>query len=328
MGRIGCTGILVKDTFCGPFRVLPRPGELVSVDAIRTKAGGCAANVAIDLRKQNLAVDLAGCLGRDAAGEFLVKELEAAEVNCDRLVYTTEYPTSETVILLVEGQDRRYLHALGANQAFAIKHINRDWLAELDVFYLGGLFAMPGISTDELRMLLAFCREQKVVTIVDVVLPTGFKRASEMQKLLPNVDWLLPNDAEAALLTGRADPLEAISVFRSWGAHGVIITLGERGAVGIYEDELWRCSAYSWQSVDPSGAGDAFAGGLITGLVNDWDFSRCLLYAGALGASATQAVGTTDSVLTNLQAEQLIAEQPLTLSHEILPNTSAHQAAK
>ena len=70
---------------------------------MRTKAGGCAANVAIDLRKQNLTVDLVGCLGRDAAGEILVKELQAAHVNCDQLAYTSEYPTSETIILLVEG---------------------------------------------------------------------------------------------------------------------------------------------------------------------------------------------------------------------------------
>ena len=70
MAKIGCAGILVKDTFCGPLPALPRPGELVSVDAMRTKVGGCAANVAIDLRKQDLTVDLVGCLGRDAAVRF------------------------------------------------------------------------------------------------------------------------------------------------------------------------------------------------------------------------------------------------------------------
>lgn len=320
MAQIGCAGILVKDTFCGPLHALPRPGELVTVDAIRTKAGGCAANVAIDLLKQNLTVSLVGCVGRDAAGETLVKELRAARVNCDHLVYTAEYPTSETVILLVEGEDRRYLHTFGANQVFSISQIDCQWLAELDVFYLGGLFAMPGIVTDELLGLLAFCREQKVVTVVDVVLPTNFKRGAEMEKLLPYVDWFLPNDAEAAVLTGQTDPLKAVSVFRDWGAHGLVVTLGERGAVGVLGNEYWRCNAYRWQTVDPSGAGDAFASGLITGIVNDWDFSRSLVYASALGASATRAVGTTDGVLTGIQAEQLVAEQPLTVSREHLPH--------
>jgi sugar/nucleoside kinase (ribokinase family) len=324
MAQIGCAGILVKDTFCGPLHALPLPGELVTVDAIRTKAGGCAANVAIDLLKQNLTVSLVGCIGRDAAGETLVKELRAARVNCDHLVYTTKYPTSETVILLVEGEDRRYLHTFGANQAFTVNQIDRQWLAELDVFYFGGLFAMPGIATNELLALLAFCREQKVVTVVDVVLPTNFKRESEMEKLLPYVDWFLPNDAEAGVLTGETDPSKAISVFRDWGARGLVMTLGERGAVGVLGNECWRCNAYRWPTIDPSGAGDAFASGLITGIINDWDFPRSLVYASALGASATRAVGTTDGVLTDVEAEQLVAEQPVTVSREHLPTQTSH----
>jgi sugar/nucleoside kinase (ribokinase family) len=320
MAQIGCAGILVKDTFCGPVPALPRPGELVAIDAIRTRAGGCAANVAIDLRKQNLTVDLVGCVGRDVAGETLVKELQAAQINCDQVAYTTEHPTSETVILLVEREDRRYLHAFGANQAFTIGQIDRDWLAKLDLLYLGGLFAMPGIETDELLTLLAFCREKKVITVIDVVLPTNFKRAAEMEELLPFVDWFLPNDAEAAVLTGETDPLKAICVFRSWGAESLVVTLGRRGAIGFRQDECWRCSAYPWQTVDPSGAGDAFASGLITGIVKAWDFPRTLVYASALGASATLAVGTTESVLTNIQTEQLVTEQPLTVSREYLPS--------
>jgi sugar/nucleoside kinase (ribokinase family) len=327
MARIGCAGILVKDTFCGPIKALPCPGELVAIEAIKTSAGGCAANVAIDLRKQNLAVDLVGCIGRDVAGEILVKELQAAQINCDQLVYATEHPTSETVILLVEREDRRYLHAFGANQAFTVSQIDRDWLAELDLFYLGGLFAMPGIVTGELLRLLAFCREKKVITVVDVALPTNFQGAGEMEKLLPHIDWFLPNDAEAAVLTGQTDPFKAIAVLQSWGAESLVVTLGERGAIGFQRDECWLCNAYPWETVDPSGAGDAFASGLITGITNGWDFSRTLVYASALGGSATRAVGTTEGVLTNVQAEQLVSKQPVTVSREYLPNTATYEKA-
>jgi sugar/nucleoside kinase (ribokinase family) len=322
MKRIGCGGILVKDTFCGPFPALPRPGELLAIDCIKTRAGGCAANVAIDLGKQGLSVDLVGCLGRDAAGETLVKALQAAGVNCERLIYTADHPTSETIILLVEGEDRRYIHTFGANQAFSVYHIDGDWLAGLDLFYLGGLFAMPGIQLDELLTLLHFCRERNVVTVVDVVLPAGFVYAPEVQKLLPYIDWFLPNDAEAAVLTGRHDPWEAMQVLRSWGANGLVITRGERGALGVYGDECWHCGAYPWQTVDPSGAGDAFASGLIAGIAHGWDFPRSLKYATALGASATRAIGTTDGVLSAAEAERLIDEQPVAITAEHLARTT------
>jgi sugar/nucleoside kinase (ribokinase family) len=312
MARIGCAGILVKDTFCGPLKTLPAPGELVAIEAFKTSVGGCAANVAIDLRKQSQTVELVGCIGQDAAGAYLVKELQAAQVNCDQLAYTAEYPTSETVILLVEGQDRRYLHSFGANRAFKVSDIHREWVAALDLFYLGGLFAMPGIVVDELIALLAFAREQKVITVVDVVLPTDFQRAAEMERLLPHVDWFLPNDTEAAALTGRADPLEAIQTFRRWGGHDIIVTLGDQGAVAVFGNEYWRSFAHPGQIVDPSGAGDAFASGLITGIAKGWAFSRSLQYASLLGASATWMVGTTDGVLTEAHAERTMAEEPVT----------------
>lgn len=316
MARIGCAGILVKDTFCGPLKALPAPGELIAVETFKTRVGGCAANVAIDLRKQSQIVELVGCIGQDAAGAYLIKELQAAQVNCDQLVDTAAYPTSETVILLVTGEDRRYLHSFGANQAFKVSDIYRDWVAALDLFYLGGLFAMPGIVADELIELLAFARDQKVITVVDVVLPTDFKRAAEMQRLLPHVDWFLPNDAEAAVLTGKDDPLEAIRTFRSWGAHDIIVTLGDQGAVAVFGNECWRAHAYPGQMVDPSGAGDAFACGLMTGIAKGWAFPRSLQYASLLGASATWMVGTTDGVLTEAQAERTMAEDPVKITQK------------
>jgi sugar/nucleoside kinase (ribokinase family) len=320
MARIGCAGILVKDTFCGPLKTLPVPGELVAIEAFKTRVGGCAANVAIDLRKQSQTVELVGCIGQDAAGAYLVKELQAAQVNCDQLAYIEEHPTSETVILLVAGEDRRYLHSFGANRAFKVSDIHRDWVAALDLFYLGGLFAMPAIAADELIALLAFAREQKVITVVDVVLPTNFKRAAEMERLLPHVDWFLPNDAEAAALTGKVDPLEAIRTFRSWGGHDIIVTLGDQGAVAVFEDECWRANAHPGQMVDPSGAGDAFASGLMTGIAKGWAFPKSLQYASLLGASATWMVGTTDGVLTGAQAERIIAENPVKVHKITRPN--------
>jgi sugar/nucleoside kinase (ribokinase family) len=318
MAQVGCAGILVKDTFCGPVPALPRPGELIAVDAIITRAGGCAANVAIDLRKQGVAVDLVGCIGQDPAGDAIIQQLQAAQVDCNQIIYTTEYPTSETVILLVQGEDRRYLHTFGANRAFTVDQIDRKWLARLQIFYLGGFFALPGIITADLIDLLAFCRDRKIVTVLDVVLSTGFNCQAEMIKLLPHIDWFLPNDTEAALLTGETDPRKAIRIFRDWGAHNLVVTAGEKGAIAFYKDKYWRCEAYPGETIDPSGAGDAFASGLITGLANDWDFSRTFMFASVLGASATWAVGTTAGVLTQTEVDRLLAEHPLTMASEDL----------
>ena len=100
--------------------------------------------------------------------------MEAAGVGCRQVHRLDSHPTSKTVILLVEGQDRRYIHVFGANAAFDVRQMPADWIDGLKVFYLGGLFAMPAIATKELAGLLAYCRERGVVTVVNVVVAQDY----------------------------------------------------------------------------------------------------------------------------------------------------------
>ena len=316
MAEAGCAGILVADTFCGPMRDLPREGQLLAIDAMPSKPGGCAANVAIGLARQGFSVDVAGCLGRDASASILLNGLKAHRVDCEHLVYTDAYPTSTTVILLVEGQDRRYIHVFGANKGFTVGQIDRDWLMGLKVFYFGGLFAMPGIKKDEFADVLKFCRENKVVTVVDVVLPHDFTGMDELGPLLPYIDYFLPNDDEARQITGLADSLDQIRAFQSSGANTVIITLGSAGAVAARAGKLWRSGIYQMEIKDPSGSGDAFDSGIITGILRGWDMPQTLRYASVLGASVTQAVGTTDGLFTAKEATAFLATHPMEVKKE------------
>lgn len=310
MTDIGCVGILVEDTFCGPMRELPREGMLLALDGMPVKAGGCAANVAIDLAKQGLSVEIAGCVGRDPAAATLRSALEQQHVGCSQLVTTDAFPTSRTVILLIEGQDRRYLHVFGANRAFTIAHLSREWIASLKVFYLGGLFAMPGIDLGELKDLLLFCRARGVATVVDVVMPQSWQNRGELNALLPHMDYFLPNNDEGRLITGHEQPLDQLRWFHAAGARTVVITQGKAGSLAGRDGRYWRCGTYPAKVVDPSGSGDAFGAGIIAAIRQGRDLPDLLRYGSALGASATRAVGTTDGVFTAAEANAFIAAHP------------------
>lgn len=316
--QVGCAGILVADTICGPMPALPREGQLLAVDHMPTRPGGCAANVAIDLAKQGVTVDVAGCLGKDAAAHVLLDSFNEYQIGTQRIVYSPELMTSKTAILLVAGQDRRYIHSFGANAAFKVSDIDHEWVRQLQVFYLGGLFLMPAFDPQELTELLKFCRSQGVVTVVDVVIPENATLPVDLRPLLKEVDYFLPNDDEAQRLTGLSDPLAQLRRLVEWGARHVIITLGRRGAIaarkrtGASPAEYWKAGIYSIpNAVDPSGCGDAFDAGLITGILHGWDMPTTLRYASALGGSATRALGTTDGVFNAAEAEQFIHDNPL-----------------
>jgi sugar/nucleoside kinase (ribokinase family) len=313
MGTVGCAGILVSDTFCGPMKELPREGQLLPVEDMPTKAGGCAANVAIDLAKQGIAVDVVGCLGNDPSARVLLSGLEEQSVGVSRIVTSEHLPTSKTVILLVKDQDRRYIHSFGANAAFTVGHIDRDWVRSLQVFYLGGLFLMPAFRLDEFTDLLEFCRSQGVVTVVDVVIAQNTNIVENLSHLLNAIDYFLPNEDEAQRLTGVTDPFEQMRLFNRWGANTVVITRGRKGLIaGSRDQKYWRAGVYEMpHGVDPSGCGDAFSAGLVTGIVNRWDMPAMIRYASALGASAIRALGTTDGVFTAKQAQEFITENHL-----------------
>lgn len=312
--KIGCCGILVEDIFCGPMRELPKEGHLLVLDDMPVKAGGCAANIAIDLAKQGWAVEVSGCVGQDVSADMIVACLQKFKIGCTGIVRLEGFQTSKTVILLIEGHDRRYLHIFGANQAFAVKHIDRDWLKSLDVFYLGGLGILPALEMGELEELLKFCRREKITTVVDVVVPQVWAEAEKLPRLLPYIDFFLPNCDEAEQITGHTVPLEQVRAFLAAGAQTVVVTQGKNGAIAARGDSYWQCGAYPAADIDSSGAGDAFSAGIITGIARGWEMPETLRYASALGASATRAIGTTDGVFTSSETGDFIAAHALPMS--------------
>ena len=312
--RVGCAGIVVADLFCGPMDALPQEGMLSVLEEMPSRAGGCAANVAIDLVRQGIEVDLYGCIGAGGYGGMLVRELEKAGVNPSGLARVATHPTSRTVILLIKGEDRRYLHSFGANAAFRLDQIDRTQARQSGVFYLGGLFALPGIKLDELADFFADLRAAGVITVLDVVLPENFDPAgAPLADVLAQTDYFLPNQDEARLITGRSAPLDQVRALLDLGARRLVITRGRHGAVAATAGRYWECGVYQGEVMDPSGSGDAFCSGVIASILNGADMGDMLRHASAIGFSATRAIGTTDGVFGAAEAADFLQTHHLDL---------------
>lgn len=311
--QIGCAGILVEDIFCGPLAGLPAEGSLTAVSSLPTFPGGCAANVAIDLIKQGAQVDILGCVGDDGGAAILSSCFQKYGIRVDQLHVSRTLPTSRTVILLIEGQDRRYIHVFGANAELAAAHFRTEWLRTLGLLYVGGVFVLPGLGCTALAEVLGRCRELGVKTVVDVIVPENCAPANEpgLAAMLAQVDYFLPNDGEAQRMTGESEPERQVAALLQLGARNVVVTQGEAGVTAAIGGRLWQAGAYRLAGVDPSGAGDAFASGLIIGIQQGWPVARMLAYASAVGASATRQVGTTESVFNHQEAMAYIEQHPL-----------------
>jgi sugar/nucleoside kinase (ribokinase family) len=292
-----CAGILVADTFCGPMQRLPDPGELMSVRPFTSRSGGCAANAAICLAKQGVACRVAGTVGSDAAGQLIIQDLESRGCDVSCVVQSATTPTSQTVILLCTGQDRRFVHSFGANTEFAAEDIAKAITPRTKILYVGGFLAMPNLQGDALAEVLFQAKRQGTTTLLDVVVAADQRGFEPLWRVLPAVDVFLPNEDEARQCTGRDDPLEQARVMRDHGAGIVVLTMGPSGALVVGPEGPWRVSSLPVKAVDPSGGGDAFAAGVIKGLREGWDIKRAVQLGAILGASCVEVVGCHDGVV-------------------------------
>jgi sugar/nucleoside kinase (ribokinase family) len=306
-----CAGIVVADHVCTPIHHLPTAGELVLADRLLLTLGGCAANVAVDLAKMGVTACVVGRVGDDVFGCVVADMLREAHVDVSLLQLTPGVDTSQTLIVNVAGQDRRFIHTFGANALFRAADIPADRLARCRLLYLGGYLIMPAIMQDELVPVFAAARGAGARTILDVVTPGPGDYLPLLDKLLPHVDVFLPNNHEAELMSGEADPVRQAELFRRLGAGTVIVTLGGDGAVLVSEGVRLRAAAFNVPFVDGSGGGDAFAAGIILGLLQNREPEECLRLASALGASCVRAVGTTTGVFTRDECAAFLRENRL-----------------
>ena len=108
-----CAGIMVADHVCAPIPHVPAAGELVMAENMLLTIGGCAANAAVDLAKMGVRSAVVGRVGKDVFGPIVLDMLREAGVDVALVHASATADTSQTLIVNVAGQDRRFVHGYG-----------------------------------------------------------------------------------------------------------------------------------------------------------------------------------------------------------------------
>jgi sugar/nucleoside kinase (ribokinase family) len=295
--RVLCSGILVGDLFVPPLPRLPAAGELLVTDDFLMGAGGCAANVAVVLSKLGVGSRVVGKVGSDSFGDFVISALAGFGIDVSFIGRSEAMGTAKTVIVPVAGEDRRYIHTVGANADLTGQDFSAAAMSGVDVVYLGGYLVLPGLRPRAVVELFDAAHRAGAHTLLDVVLP-GDTHASrdDLRSILPSVDFFLPNVDEARQLTGEQDPERQAACFNEAGAETVVITMGAEGLLVRTATSIRLLAAPSVEVVDGSGAGDAFAAGLIVGILEGWPLERSLGFACEVGALACTALGCSAGI--------------------------------
>ncbi len=312
---VTCVGILVADVFSAPIDEIPHAGMLTLVDRIYPATGGCASNTGVSLVKLGARVGLIGKVGDDIFGEFIIRDMKEKGLDTSGITVTSQFPTSKTIIIPVKGEDRRFIHVIGANADLGYDDLDLDMIRSSRALYIGGFLLQSKMDQEAVGRLFRFAKEKGIVTALDVIVPSNFKDSIEysVAKVLPYTDLFLPNLDEASLLTGTADPLEQARIFNRLGCNVVVITMGEEGSLVMRGEQALRATSFRIDVVDPSGAGDAFDAGFIWGMLQGWDLERIINFASALGASACLELGATPGVFTKDEIGKFLERNRLSI---------------
>jgi sugar/nucleoside kinase (ribokinase family) len=305
---------MVSDHVCDPIDHLPVVGELVLTDRMHLTIGGCASNVAVDLAKLGHNVAVVGKVGADVFGRSLRDALEASQVDCEHIVESPTQQTSGTLVINTKGEDRRFIHAVGANAEFTGKEVTDDLIENTRTLYLGGYCLMDSLSAENVVALFQKARQAGVTTVLDVVIPKPDDYRLRLYPILPWTDVFCPNDDEAKQITGFDNPLQQAEEFHKVGAKTVVITCGEHGAVVVSENLRFRTGCYNVDFVDGTGSGDAFTAGFIHGLLSGDSVRYCIRNGSALGASCVRSVGATTGVFTAEELTEFLATENLVIN--------------
>ncbi len=266
--------LVVGDVMVDVVAVLP--GELArgsdTPAAIEHHFGGSGANVAAWLGPRGA---LAARIGADPLGEAAVAGLAGA------IERDEERATGTCVVLVHPGGERTMIPDAGANDAVELHSLPEA----AHVHFTGYGLLRPG-SRAAVRCALAAARERGTVS-VDPSSAAPLAGEPEFLSWVDGVDLLLPNADEARVLTGEADPERAALAL----GREVVVTLGRDGALWTDGSRVVRAAAQPVDVVDTTGAGDAFAAGLLAARADGAEPEEALAAGCALAARAVTQIG-------------------------------------
>jgi ribokinase len=285
---------------------LPAAGETVRGSALQTFCGGKGANQAVAARRLGGEVSMIGRVGPDEFGHRLRTGLEKEKVDVSAVTVLAGSTTGIALITVGEGGQNTIVVSPGANCSFHPGDLE-SYQAHFAVARWA-LFQLE-IPLQTVVEGIQLAKKGGACTILNPApaqsLPT---------EIWPLVDIVVPNEIEAAILTGQStadfSKERAARFFLDQGARQVIITLGSKGAYFASATDALSIPPYRVEAVDATGAGDAFLAALAVGLTAGWEISRSLAFASAAGALATTKPGAQSSLPHLQEVEDFLSLQP------------------
>ena len=292
----------------------PAPGESRPARDVAAVAGGRAGNVAAVARRLGIACTLLGRVGLDRHADVALDPLVRAGVDVSRVIRTADARTGAGLVIVGPHGDKTMLFADNANQGWTDDDVTGVEAAVHAVDRRSVLVAALDIPAHVVEAAARACRARGVRVVLDPSRPQAMR-----DDLYALCDCITPDAHEASTLAGCStasphDALRAARRLRECGARYACVKLADGGCVVAEEAEALRLVPPRVAAIDKTGAGDAFAGALATGLLERRPMREAARIAVAAACIAVMREGSQasypdrrkiDAMLPSIRAERM-----------------------
>lgn len=249
------------------------------------QGGGPVATALVTLARLGVRTAMLDKLGDDWRGKLVLEEFAKEGVAADRLSVVPG-ATSSIASILVRRRDgaRTIVYAPGSAGELSAADLDFGLLAGAKVLHLNGRHLKASLAAAR------WAREHGVPVSFD---GGAHRYREELRELVALSDFCVVAREFACSFSGTEDQNEAAARLREQGPQTVVITAGREGSWGwdVSGEVIHQPAFAAVDAVDTTGAGDAFHGGFLYGVLHGCDLQGALRFASAVAALNTRALG-------------------------------------
>ncbi|PCK19627.1 2-dehydro-3-deoxygluconokinase [Bacillus pumilus] len=293
-------------------------GELHQVNTFQKALAGAESNVAVGLARLGFEVGWMSKIGADSLGTFILEELQKEGVDTNAVLRSND--GSKTGILLkskvIDGDpDVTYYRKGSAASTMNPSDFPFNYFKQAGHLHMTGI---PPALSSEMRAFsfhaLQVMKEQGKTISFDPNLRFQLWEEEEdmihtVNQMASQADWFFPGLAEGQRLTGCHEPEEIADVYLQKGVKLVVMKLGAEGAFFKSAENQGVVNGFQVHDViDTVGAGDGFAVGVISGLLDGLSYEKSVTRGNAIGALAVMSPGDKDGLPTREELQAFLNE--------------------
>jgi 2-dehydro-3-deoxygluconokinase len=294
----------------GETMVLFQSNEYLPIEYIhqfQKQIGGAESNVAIGLSRLGHSVGWFSKLGQDPFGRFIQKFVRGEGVDTSSCLFTDEAPTG---VFFKEKRSAEninvfYYRKNSAASLLTPEDLNEEYMASAKILHISGITpALSQSAMDTVFEAIRMAKKRGLTVVFDPNLRLKLWGKEEARQTFKEIaqlsDVILPGLDEGEFITGKTTPEEIATELIGSEDRMVVIKLGSEGAYYQTQQENGYVAGFEVkQVVDPVGAGDGFAAGIISGLLRNESLHDTVKRANAIGAIVVGVHGDVEGLPTN-----------------------------